>query len=372
MARFGVAEYLAPVMNKRGFRPGTRRRWWRAALFRDTAYDEVFVFGVTTTAIYCRPGCPARRPHLRNVVFFRSPRDAEGEGYRACKRCGPDPRRGPRGGVLAACEWIARHGDELPSLERIARRVGWSPFHLQKVFRRSLGVTPKQYARRLRFQRFGRRVGSGGPVASALYAAGFGSSRGLYERSFSQLGMSPAALARKGLGMSIAYDVLDCPLGKALIAATPLGICAVEFGSRANDLSKSLRGRFPGASIARAPDLLRFARECLRKIFSGEAKNLDLPLDIRATAFQARVWETLCAIPYGQTRTYAQVARSIGRRSAVRAVARACASNPVALVIPCHRVQGAEGGLRGYRWGIARKKALLELERGRHGKTQCR
>jgi AraC family transcriptional regulator of adaptative response/methylated-DNA-[protein]-cysteine methyltransferase len=354
-------------MSKRGFGAATRRRWWRAARLRDAAHDEAFVFGVTTTAIYCRPSCPARRPRFENVVFFRSPREAEREGFRGCKRCGPARSRGPQSGILGACEFIVRHVEESPTLERVARHVGWSPFHLQRVFRRSLGVTPKQYARRLRFDRFGRRIRAGARVAIALYASGFGSSRGLYERSFSQLGMTPAALAKKGIGMSIAYDVLDCPLGKALIAATPLGICAVEFGSRVGELSAALRGRFPGASITRAPDLLRFARESLRKLFSGGARNLELPLDIRATAFQARVWETLRAIPYGETRTYTQVARAVGRPGAARAVARACASNPVALVIPCHRVIGGDGGLRGYRWGVARKKALLEIERAQDG-----
>lgn len=350
-------------MSRGGFGPGTVRRWWRAALVRDRAYDYAFVFGVTTTAVYCRASCPARRPRFGNVLFFRSPREAEREGYRACRRCGPARRTG----ILVACEFIARHAEEPLTLDRIARRVGWSVFHLQRAFRRSLGVTPAQYARRLRFERFGRRVRSGEGVTRALHAAGFGSSSRLYERGLARLGMTPGVLAQKGAGMSIDYDVVDCPLGKALIAATPLGICAVEFGSRAGVLSADLRRRYPGAAIARSPDLLRFAMERLRKLFSGGTGSLLLPVDVRATAFQVKVWESLRSIPYGTTRTYAEVARSIGRPGAARAVARACASNPAALVIPCHRVVGSDGGLRGYRWGIARKRALLELERAQGG-----
>ncbi len=269
-------------------------------------------------------------------------------------------------GILAACEFIARHIEEPLTLKLIARHAGWSPFHLHRLFRQALGVTPKQYARRLRFERFKRHVRPGG-VAHATYAAGFGSSSRLYERSLVQLGMTPATFAKKGAGMSIAYDVVDCPLGKCLIAATPLGICAVQFGPTDGALVVSLRERFPAASIARSPNLLRFAMERLRKLFDGAILSVQLPVDVRATAFQAKVWESLCSIPFGETRTYADVARAIGRPRATRAVARACASNPVALVIPCHRVVGSDAKLRGYRWGVARKKALLELEAATSG-----
>ncbi len=343
------------------------RRWWRAALLRDAAYDGAFVFGVLTTAVYCRASCPARRPRHANVLFFRSPRDARREGFRACRRCGPGRSPAPPAGILGACEYIARHIEEPLTLERLARHAGWSPFHLQRVFRRTLGVTPKQYAGRLRLERFRSRVRSGDGVAPALYAAGFGSSSRLYERCLARLGMTPAVLARKGAGMKIAYDVTDTPLGKALIAATPLGICAVELGSREGALSANLRARFRGASITRSPNLLRFARGRLQALFSGMTRDPDLPLDVRATAFQAAVWESLRAIPAGETRTYAEVARSIGRPGAARAVGRACASNPAALVIPCHRVTAARGALGGYRWGLARKKALLERERATRG-----
>jgi len=319
-------------------------------------------FGVTTTGIYCRQDCPSRRPRPEHVVRFDGPADARREGYRACRRCKPDePDAGP-GGLLAACEFIAAHAAEPLTLARIARHAGWSAFHLQRVFRKWLGVSPKQYARRLRFERLGRDLRSGRKIAPALYAAGFGSPSRVYERAAAQLGMSPATLSRKGAGMTIAYDVVDSPLGKALIAATTQGICAVFFGDREKPLRTELRDRFPKAAISRSPDLLRFARSRLQALFDG-ARDARLPLDVRGTAFQTRVWESLRAIPFGETRTYAEVARAIGAPKAVRAVGTACGANPVSLLIPCHRVVGSDGSLHGYRWGLKRKKALLARER---------
>src|SRR5579862_2595405 len=277
---------------------------WRAVQRRDAAKDDAFVFGVITTAIFCRPSCPARRPRPENVVFFRTPQEARREGFRACLRCKPDqPADRPRG-ILAACEFIARHAVESPSLARIARHVGWSLFRLQRVFRKTLGVSPKEYGRRLRFDRLGQELRSGRKIASAVYAAGFGSTSRVYERASDQLGMSPATLSRKGAGMSIAYDVVKCPLGKALIGATPLGICAVYLGNRPNPLVSELKARFPKAQISRSPHLLRFAKTRLRAVFEG-APDAQLPLDIRATGFQAKVWASLRAIPFGETRTYA-------------------------------------------------------------------
>jgi len=330
---------------------------------RDPAFDHAFVFGVTSTGVYCRPSCPARRPRPEHVVYFRTPLMARREGFRACLRCKPDLAGGCPGGLLAACEFIGRQSPEAPTLARIARHVGWSPFHLQRVFRKKLGVSPKEYGRRLRFERLGEELRIGRGVAPALYAAGFGSSSRVYEQAAAQLGMSPATLSRKGAGMSIAYDVVACPLGKALIGATPLGICAVYFGNREKPLVAELRTRFPKAGIARSPELLRFAKARLKAVFEG-ARDPQLPLDIRATAFQAKVWASLRAIPFGKTRTYLEIARSIGRPAAVRAVGTACGANPVSLLIPCHRVVGTDGRLHGYRWGLDRKKALLARERG--------
>jgi len=326
--------------------------------------SEDGVYGVRTTAIYCRPDCPSRRPRPENIVRFKAPADAEREGFRACLRCRPNqPRSAPRG-LLAACEYIARHSDGPLTLNAIARHAGWSPFHLQRVFRAKLGVSPKEFARRLRFERLGHELRTGRGIASALYAAGFGSPSRVYERAAAQLGMSPATLVRKGAGMKIAYDAVECPLGKALIAATPIGICAVFFGDREKPLITELRRRFPKAEISRSADLLRFARDRLMAVFGG-ASDAHLPLDVRGTAFQARVWESLRTIPPGETRTYAEIAKAIGRPKAVRAVGTACGDNPVSLLIPCHRVVGADGGLHGYRWGLERKRALLARERPR-------
>lgn len=318
------------------------------------------VFGVRTTGIYCRPDCPSKRARPENIEGFGSADEARRAGYRACRRCFPDRKNR---GLLAACDYIAGHLDGAPTLDRIARHAGWSPFHLQRVFRRALGVSPKEYARRLRFERLGRELRAGRPVAPALYAAGFGSPSRVYERSSAQLGMSPAAVAKKGAGMSIAYDIVDGRLGRTLIAATPLGICMVGFADRDAALVADLRARFPNAGISRSRALLRYARARLRRVIDGDVRETALPLDVRGTAFQARVWESLRTIPRGQTRTYAEVAKAIGKPKAVRAVARACATNPVSILIPCHRVVGSEGGLRGYYWGVERKRALLDLER---------
>ena len=325
-------------------------RRWHAVLDRDSRADGTFVFAVRTTGIYCRPGCPARRPLRENVLFFKGPAEAEREGYRACRRCGPPARS-----LLFACELLANGP---ASLDRVARRAGWSPAALRRAFRRSLGVTPRQYLRELRFERFRARASSG--VTPALLDAGFGSPSRLYESARARLGMTPATVAKQGAGMDIAFDIVRCPIGRALLAATPLGICAASLGNSARRLETDLRRRFPRARIRREPALLRFARARLGRILAG-ADPL-LPLDVRATAFQARVWASLRSIPFGRTRTYAEVARSVGRPAAVRAVARACASNPVALVIPCHRVVGQDGSLRGYRWGVGRKRALLAME----------
>lgn len=327
-------------------------RRWRAVLDRDSRADGSFVFAVRTTGVYCRPGCPARRPRRENVLFFPGPSEAEREGYRACRRCGPSGRN-----LLLACELLANSA----SLAQVARRTGFGPAAFRRAFRRSLGVTPAEYVRELRFERFRARASSG--VTPALLHAGFGSPSRLYESARARLGMTPATYSKEGAGMDIAYDLVKSPLGWALVAATPLGICAVSLGDSARPLEAELRRRFPRARIRREPALLRFARARLLGLLEGSARDPLLPLDVRATAFQARVWTSLRSIPCGRTRTYADLARSVGRPGAVRAVARACASNPVALVIPCHRVVGSDGALRGYRWGVRRKKALLALER---------
>jgi AraC family transcriptional regulator of adaptative response/methylated-DNA-[protein]-cysteine methyltransferase len=309
------------------------------------------VFGVVTTGIYCRPSCPSRRPLAKNVRFFTSTRDAEREGFRACKRCRP-------GRSLAARACEALRGEERLTLSQLAGRLGVSPHHLQRTFTREIGVSPAAYLKTKRFERF--RGGSRRGVAPALFDAGFGSTSRLYERSRSQLGMTPATHLKGGPGVTIVYDLVSCPLGRALIAATPAGICAVQFGDADAPLVKALAARYPRAARRRDGGLLRRVTGPLRRIFDLDPT---LPLDVRATAFQARVWSELRAIPAGRTRTYGEIARRIGRPKSARAVGAACASNPVAILIPCHRAVGATGALTGYRWGVQRKKALLERER---------
>lgn len=337
---------------------------WAAVQRRDASRDGSFVYAVRSTGIYCRPSCPSRRPGFRQVSFFVRPADAEREGYRACRRCGgrPDP-----GALRRACAYIAGHLEERTTLAAIARPLGLSPGHLQRQFRRALGVSPAEYARVLRFERF--RAGAAGlrTLTDAMLRAGFGSSSRLYERARANLGMTPRAYARKGEGLMIVYDLVRSPLGPALIAATPDGICAVDLGDSPRALLRNLKARFSSATLRRDPALLRAARERLRRLIEGAAGEVHLPFDVRATAFQARVWTQLRAIPRGSTRSYGEIARRLGRPTAARAVARACASNPLAVLVPCHRAVGAGGKPTGYRWGLERKKALLALERGSSG-----
>jgi len=336
------------------------KRWWSAVVRRDPAFDGAFVFAVVSTGIYCRPSCPARRPLARNVRFFSTPRAAEREGFRACRRCRPASGARPAVDLAArTCAILATPDGATATLADLARRLDVSPHHLQRTFTRAVGVSPKEYQEVLRFERF--RTGGPGGVSASLYRAGFGSPSRLYERSRSRLGMTPATYQTGGKGMDITYDIVDCPLGRALLAATPSGICAVSFGDRDRTLESDLHARFPRASIRRDARLLRRAGGRLRRVFSGAAA--DLPLDVRATAFQARVWRELQAIPAGATRTYGDIARRIGRPGSARAVGRACASNPIALLIPCHRAVGGDGTLTGYRWGTERKKRLLRMER---------
>lgn len=338
------------------------REWWTAAQRRDPAFDGAFVFGVVSTGIYCRPSCPARRPLAKNVRLFSTGDAAARDGFRPCKRCRPDDAARPTLAVRAS-DWLRRRAAGRVTLSAMARSLDVSPYHLQRTFKNVLGVTPAAYVRVLRFERF-RREGKKG-VAPALYGAGFGSPSRLYERARARLGMTPATALNGGARMTIAYDIVDCPLGRALLAATPRGICAVEFGDSDRTLAAGLSARYPRASIRRDPGLLRRAGAHLRRIFGGKPADPSIPLDVRATAFQARVWEELRAIPAGATRSYSEIARRIGRPGAARAVARACASNSIALLIPCHRAVGADGALSGYRWGVARKQELLTRERRR-------
>ena len=335
---------------------------WQQVMARDARQDGRFVFAVRTTGVYCRPSCPSRRPRRDSVEFFASPNDAERAGYRACLRCKPTQ-------ISAQAQYVTRarqlldNAEGVVTLAQLGQRVGLSPFHLQRLFKRATGLSPREYqsARRLQHVRTGLRQGE--DVTTALYDAGFGSPSRLYEKAPQQLGMTPGEYRRGGAGANIIFAIVPTPLGRLLVAATERGLCAVRFGDNATDLERDLRREFHAAELHRDDDAMRQYVEPLLAAVRGENNTIDLPLDVRATAFQMKVWEKLRQIPRGETRSYSEVAREIGEHGAVRAVARACASNPVALAVPCHRVVRTDGDLAGYRWGIERKKKLLERER---------
>jgi AraC family transcriptional regulator, regulatory protein of adaptative response / methylated-DNA-[protein]-cysteine methyltransferase len=338
--------------------------YWDAVAGRDRAMDGVFLYAVLSTGIYCRPSCPSKRPSRENVVFFRTREAAEQAGFRACKRCKPEAAASgaPHSGLVErVCRYIDAHPDEPATLEALSRAMGMSPFHLQRTFKALTGITPRAYAdsRRLLSLKAGLRQGHS--VTRSLYDAGYGSSSRLYERASSQLGMTPLRYGKQGAGVSMRYTTASTPIGSVLLAATPKGICSIQFGDSAAALERALRHEYPKAEISRSSRELAPHIRAIRAHIRGQGA-VPLPLDIQATAFQRLVWEQLQAIPRGATKSYSEVARAIGRPKAVRAVARACASNPVAVAIPCHRVVREDGSLGGYRWGIRRKQKLLALE----------
>ena len=333
---------------------------WAAVLARDPAADAELVYAVTTTGVFCRPTCPSRRPQRENVVFFADPAAAVTAGYRPCRRCRPQQRHSDAELVEAVSARLRR--DRPVTLEELARLTGRSPFTVERTFRRVLGVTPAQYQRQRRAAAFREQLSSGeARVTDAIYDAGYSGPGRAYENT--QLGMTPSAWRAGGRDARIGYAIGDSALGKLLIAATERGLCAVILGDREKQMEGELRVQFRLAKIHReaglAPMLAKVASQ-----FTEHPAALDLPLDLRATAFQMRVWEALRRIPRGKTLTYAQLAKSLGQPTAVRAVARACATNPVAVVVPCHRVIGSDGKPTGYRWGIERKKKMLEMEAG--------
>ncbi|MGE5571109.1 MAG: bifunctional DNA-binding transcriptional regulator/O6-methylguanine-DNA methyltransferase Ada [Rhodospirillales bacterium] len=330
-------------------------RRWEAVSARDPAYDGRFVYAVRSTGVYCKPSCPARRPGRDQVRYFDAPDAAERAGFRPCRRCHPrDVNNTEAALVEAACRALEAGGTPAD--------CGVGPRRLTKAFLRQLGVTPRQYADALRLESFKAQVRKGGEVTEALYEAGYGSSSRLYERAGAQLGMTPGTYRKGGRGMRIAFAIADCPLGRLLVAATQRGVCAVALADSDEELEAALAGEFPEAELRRDDEQVGSWTRAVVEHLEGARPALDLPLDIRATAFQRRVWEELRRIPRGETRTYQEVARAIGRPTAARAVARACATNPVALAIPCHRVVRGDGGEGGYRWGVARKRALLKSE----------
>ena len=339
---------------------------WQAVLTRDERYDGEFVYGVRSTGIYCRPICPSRRPQRKQAVFFPVPELAERAGFRPCRRCDPhlsrsfDPQLEM---VRLVCKYIENNSVRIPTLRDLGFEVGVSQGHLHRVFKRIMGITPRQYANSFRIDDFKTNVKNGASVTNALYETGFGSSSRLYEQSLDQLGMTPGAYRRGGQGLRISYTIVESPLGLLLVASTDRGICFVSLGDNEAALESALNREYPASGIRRDDTPLTEWTQAILSHLSGQLPHLDLPTDLRATAFERLVWEQLNRIPYGETRSYGDIAAAIRRPKAVRAVARACAANPVALLIPCHRVVRKDGDVGGYRWGSERKEALLDQER---------
>jgi len=339
-------------------------KYWQATLHRDARADGAFVFAVRSTHIYCRPSCPARRPLRQNAVFFHTPQEAENQGFRPCRRCRPKERPELLALVAKAALIFGNSEEESARLESLAAQIGTSTAKLRRAFRRMTGLTPKAFAEAARMARFKKKLREGSQISDALYACGFGSPSRVYEKTNTHLGMTPAAYRKGAPGMEIGYTVANSSLGKVLVAATARGVSAVYLGEKPGSLVDALHKEYPRAEIRRTHEANeQWLREILDRI-EGDAPSLDLPLDVLATAFQRRVWQELQKIPRGTTRTYTQVARALGKPRSVRAVARACATNPVSIVVPCHRVIRTDGSLAGYRWGLERKKELLSREAG--------
>jgi AraC family transcriptional regulator of adaptative response/methylated-DNA-[protein]-cysteine methyltransferase len=339
---------------------------WKALASRDCAADGTFVYGVTSTGIYCRPSCPSRRPRADRVRFFDTTFEARQSGFRACKRCRPDTVGLAQPGIDAvrrASAYLATHADQTVTLGQLARVASMSAHHLQRRFKAIVGLSPREFQSAVRAGKLRTSLRDGRDVTTAIYEAGYGSPSRVYEASPTGKGMSLSNYRRGGAGMRIGYSMIASAVGQVLVAATDTGVCSVKIGATEAALAADLRREYPSADIAAnlkpRTEWVKAISEHLR----GEAPSLDLPIDVQATAFQWKVWRALQRIPYGETRAYAEVAKSIGKPKAVRAVASACARNPVCLVVPCHRVVPKAGGIGGYRWGAARKEALLKRER---------
>ena len=338
--------------------------WWKAVQARDSARDGEFFFAVSSTGVYCRPSCAAKRPRPENVTFFRTPDAAEKAGYRACLRCRPkSAARNPQADAIKnICRYIEQHLDEPVTLGQLGKVFSLSPFHLQRTFKKALGITPRAYADSCRMKLLKRNLQTGQSVTNALYDAGYSSSSRLYERTASHLGMTPDKYRRGAVAATIRYACADSLLGRMLVAATDKGICAIQFADSDDELLEGLKREFPFAMRKHDDNFMRSWTKTLLRQMAGHQLNRALPLDIQATAFQRRVWDHLQSMPFGATQSYGEVAKAIGRPTAARAVARACATNPVAVAIPCHRVVREDGEMGGYRWGVDRKRVLLQLE----------
>jgi AraC family transcriptional regulator, regulatory protein of adaptative response / methylated-DNA-[protein]-cysteine methyltransferase len=337
---------------------------WKAAESRDASMIGLFVTAVTSTGIYCRPGCPARMPKRENVRFFADCDEAEAAGFRACKRCKPREAFEDNSANLVqqACEMLDSESDYSPGIGAISRRLRVSSARLQRMFRRTLGITPGEYAEARRLERLKSGLRNGRSVTESLYDAGYGSSSRLYESASDRLGMTPGTYRKGGRGMKVRYHTADSDFGKLLVAGTEQGVCAVHLADDESMLGVALRGEYPEAIIERDDGSLGDWVNQILEFLRGARVRLDLPLDIQGTAFQFRVWRALQKIAYGATKTYGEIADEIGQPGAARAVGNACGTNPVPLVIPCHRVVGSNGKLGGYGLGLDRKKKLLAQE----------
>ena len=337
---------------------------WNAVRRRDRAADGTFVYSVRTTGVYCRPSCAARLPRRENVAFHETCADAERAGFRPCKRCRPnEPARADRqaAAVAAACRLI-EEAEEVPSLDTLAEAADMSRFHFHRVFKAVTGVTPKAYAETHRGNRVRAELAARDTVTQAIYGAGFNSGSRFYAASSGLLGMTPTEFRAGGSGNVIRFAVGECSLGAILVAATDKGVCAIEFDDDPERLVRNLQDRFPNARLVGGDEAFEQLVAKVVGFVDAPARGLDLPLDIRGTAFQRRVWDAIRDIPAGSTASYAEIARRIGTPKAVRSVAQACASNAIAVAIPCHRVVRTDGSVSGYRWGVARKRALLARE----------
>ena len=342
---------------------------WQIVLARDARYDGAFVYAVKSTGIFCRPSCPSRRPRPGQVEFYDIPETAERAGFRACRRCKPRDVRGPDPRVelvRRACRAIDDHPDVAETLPALARRLQVSSARLAKSFHALLGLSPRQYRDAKRLAVFKSALQRRSRVSPALYEAGFSSPSRVYERTHRDLGMTPATYQKGGVGLTVRFAVVSSPLGHLLVAATDRGVCQVKLGDSRAPLERQLRDEYPRASLQHDHRALARWTAAILRHLEGKEPHLDLPTDVRATAFQQRVWGLLKKIPYGQTRSYSEIARLAGNPRATRAVARACATNPVAIVVPCHRVVSKDGTEGGYRWGVERKQRLLAAEAHGH------
>ena len=347
-------------------------RQWQQVLERDASADGQFFYAVKSTKIYCKPSCPSRRPTRKQVAFFPTPAAAETAGYRPCKRCEPErtaPKDDPQAGaIVAVTEYLKEHAEERTKLADVAKATGVGRLTILRGFKRVLGVSPGQYAKEQRLAKFKDKVRQPKTrITDAIYDAGFGSSSRLYEKSDASLGMTPRTMRAGGAGLVIRYCTAASPLGRMLVAATDVGVCSIAFGKDDAELVAELRERFGKAQLVSAKGNTGWLAEGVAFVLSQMGEHplaATFPLDVRATAFQQRVWKALQAIPRGETRSYGGIARELGRPTAARAVGMAIGSNPVAVVVPCHRAIRSDGSLSGYHWGVERKKKLLEAEQG--------